>query len=64
MGTQKVKSIENAIKQICRWVKVEAVGELWTKEEGGALLEGADWVIGLFPPLLIHEVTYYRHRRY
>ncbi|KAF5350596.1 hypothetical protein D9756_008673 [Leucocoprinus leucothites] len=45
VGTKKVKCVEKALKMMCRWVKVEPVDELWTKETGGELLEGADWVI-------------------
>lgn len=49
VGIQKVKCIEKALKQMCRWVEVETVNELWTKEAGGSMLEGADWVIGSSP---------------
>ncbi|KAF9453340.1 hypothetical protein P691DRAFT_801156 [Macrolepiota fuliginosa MF-IS2] len=45
VGTQKVKCIAKALKQMCRWVEVETVNDLWTKENGGSMLEGADWVI-------------------
>lgn len=46
VGTPKVRSIERAIKQIARWVDVDARIDIWRKEQGGDLLEGADWVIG------------------
>ncbi|KAF9484079.1 ubiquitin-protein ligase molybdopterin-converting factor [Pholiota conissans] len=45
VGTSKVKCIEKALKQISKWVEVDARIEVWRKEEGGALLEDADWVI-------------------
>ncbi|KAL1948547.1 hypothetical protein VTO73DRAFT_12622 [Trametes versicolor] len=45
VGTPKVKCIERVIKQISRIVEVEPRIELWRKESGGDLLEGADWVI-------------------
>ncbi|KAJ6603231.1 hypothetical protein DFH09DRAFT_968476 [Mycena vulgaris] len=45
VGTPKVKCIERALKQIARWVEVDSRIELWRKEDGGALLEGADWVV-------------------
>lgn len=46
MGTPKVKCIEKALKEISKWVEVDARIEIWRKEEGGVLLEDADWVIG------------------
>ncbi|KAF8957510.1 ubiquitin-protein ligase molybdopterin-converting factor [Flammula alnicola] len=46
VGTPKVKSIEKALKLFSKWVEVDARIEIWRKEEGGDLLEGADWVIG------------------
>ncbi|KAJ3567934.1 hypothetical protein NP233_g6040 [Leucocoprinus birnbaumii] len=45
VGMKKVKCVEKALKKMCRWVQVEAVNDLWRKETGGDLLEGADWVI-------------------
>ncbi|KAH9931507.1 ubiquitin-protein ligase molybdopterin-converting factor [Fomitopsis serialis] len=45
VGTPKVRSIERVIKQIARWVQVDARVDIWRKEQGGDLLEGADWVI-------------------
>jgi tRNA A37 threonylcarbamoyladenosine dehydratase len=47
VGSRKVRCIEKALKQMCKWIEVEAVNEMWTNENGGAMLEGADWVIGL-----------------
>ena len=47
VGTPKVKCVERTIKDIAKWVEVDARIEIWRKEEGGAeLLEGADWVVG------------------
>lgn len=31
---------------MAKWIEVDARVEIWRKEEGGVLLEGADWVIG------------------
>ncbi|KAI8989182.1 hypothetical protein BD414DRAFT_571824 [Trametes punicea] len=45
VGTPKVKCIERALKQISRVVEVDPRIEIWRKESGGDLLEGADWVI-------------------
>ncbi|GLB39743.1 putative ubiquitin-protein ligase molybdopterin-converting factor [Lyophyllum shimeji] len=45
VGTPKVKCIERSLKQIARWVDVDSRIDIWRKEEGGELLEGADWVI-------------------
>ncbi|KAF8152998.1 hypothetical protein B0H34DRAFT_773838 [Crassisporium funariophilum] len=45
VGTPKVKCIEKTLKQIAKWVEVDSRIELWRKEDGGHLLEGADWVI-------------------
>lgn len=46
VGTPKVKCIERTLKQISRWVEIDTRVDIWRKEEGGKLLEGADWVIG------------------
>ena len=46
VGTPKVKCIERSLKQISRVVDIDPRIELWRKESGGELLEGADWVIG------------------
>lgn len=48
VGTPKVKSIEKTLRQISRWVEVDSRIEIWRKEEGGLLLQDADWVIGKF----------------
>ncbi|THV02177.1 hypothetical protein K435DRAFT_749662 [Dendrothele bispora CBS 962.96] len=45
VGTSKVKCVEKALKSISRWVQIDACVDLWQKDQGGALLEGADWVI-------------------
>jgi len=47
VGMPKVKSIERTLKQISRWVEVDARVDIWRKEDGGILLEGTDWVIGI-----------------
>ena len=52
VGTPKVRAIERAIKQIARWVDVDARIDIWRKEQGGDFLEGVDWVIGKYDPLL------------
>lgn len=46
VGTPKVKCIERTLKKISKWVTVDAKIDIWRKEDGGTLLEGADWVIG------------------
>jgi tRNA A37 threonylcarbamoyladenosine dehydratase len=48
VGTPKVKCIERTLRQISRWVEIDSRIEIWRKEEGGRLLEGADWVVGEF----------------
>ncbi|OBZ77120.1 tRNA threonylcarbamoyladenosine dehydratase [Grifola frondosa] len=45
VGTPKVKCIERTLKQISRWVEIDARVDIWRKEQGGDLLEGVDWVI-------------------
>ncbi|KAH7883011.1 hypothetical protein F5I97DRAFT_1938888 [Phlebopus sp. FC_14] len=45
VGTPKVACIERTLKQISRWVEVDGRTEVWRKEDGAKLLEGADWVI-------------------
>jgi len=45
VGTPKVKCIERTIKSIAK-CEVDARIDIWRKEDGGAHLEGADWVIG------------------
>ncbi|KIK34332.1 hypothetical protein CY34DRAFT_813002 [Suillus luteus UH-Slu-Lm8-n1] len=45
VGTPKVRCIERTLKQISTRVEVDGRIELWRKEDGGRLLEGADWVI-------------------
>jgi tRNA A37 threonylcarbamoyladenosine dehydratase len=42
-----VKCIERTLKQIARWVEVDSRIDIWRKEDGGPLLEGADWVVGV-----------------
>uniref|UniRef100_A0A5K1K789 Probable 3-oxoacyl-[acyl-carrier-protein] reductase oxidoreductase (EC) n=1 Tax=Ganoderma boninense TaxID=34458 RepID=A0A5K1K789_9APHY len=45
VGTPKVKCIERTLKQISRVIDVDPRIELWRKESGGELFDGADWVI-------------------
>ncbi|KIY71358.1 ubiquitin-protein ligase molybdopterin-converting factor [Cylindrobasidium torrendii FP15055 ss-10] len=45
VGMPKAHSMERALKQMARWVEVDARVEIWRKEEGGLLLDGVDWVI-------------------
>ncbi|KAJ7649134.1 ubiquitin-protein ligase molybdopterin-converting factor [Mycena polygramma] len=45
VGTPKVKCIERTLKQIARWVEVDSRIDIWRKEDGGHLLDGADWVV-------------------
>jgi hypothetical protein len=47
VGTPKVGCIERTLKQISTSVEVDSRIEIWRKEDGGRLLEGADWVIGM-----------------
>ena len=54
VGTPKVKCIERILKQISRWVEVDSRVEIWRKDQGGDLLEGADWVIGMFVFLTVN----------
>jgi tRNA threonylcarbamoyladenosine dehydratase len=46
VGTPKVNCIERTLKQISRWVQVDARVDIWRKDQGGKHLEDADWVIG------------------
>ena len=55
VGTPKVTCIEKTLKQIAKWVQVDSRTELWRKEDGGRLLEGADWVIGMFDAFLMRS---------
>ena len=48
VGTPKVKCLENALRKFSRWIEIDPRIELWKKEDGGALLEGMDWVVGMF----------------
>ena len=56
VGTPKVECLENALRKFSRWIEIDPRIELWKKEDGGTLLEGVDWVVGMFyrcitPPL-------------
>jgi tRNA threonylcarbamoyladenosine dehydratase len=56
VGTPKVKCVERALKQFSRWIDVDARVDLWRKEEGGELLDGYDWVVGVSTSLIfLHE---------
>ncbi len=46
VGTPKVKCIEKTLRQIAKWVEVDSRIDIWRKDGGGHLLEGADWVVG------------------
>lgn len=56
VGTPKVTCIEKTLKQISKWVQVDSRTELWRKDDGGRLLEGADWVIGMFDTFLTSKL--------
>ncbi|PFH51181.1 hypothetical protein AMATHDRAFT_143169 [Amanita thiersii Skay4041] len=45
VGTPKVLCIEKALRKMSKRVDIDSRIELWRKEDGGTLLEGADWVI-------------------
>ncbi|TDL27714.1 hypothetical protein BD410DRAFT_760842 [Rickenella mellea] len=45
VGTPKVACIARTLKAIARWVDVDTRVEVWRKEDGKALLDGADWVV-------------------
>ena len=47
VGRSKVESMKSALMKMSLKVEVDAREELWRKEDGGALLEEADWVIGM-----------------
>ena len=49
MGTPKVKCLEGALRKFSKWIEIDPRIELWKKEDGGVLLEGVDWVVGVFP---------------
>jgi tRNA A37 threonylcarbamoyladenosine dehydratase len=50
VGTPKVKCLERGIRAFARWIDVDARVEVWRKDEGGALLEDMDWVVGPCSP--------------
>lgn len=47
VGTPKVKCLEKALRKFSRWIEIDPRVELWKKEDGGSLLEGVDWVVGM-----------------
>ena len=55
VGIPKVKCIERMLKQISRVIEVDARIDIWRKESGGDLLEGADWVVGAHTRSLFSE---------
>ena len=57
VGTPKVKCLENALRRFSRWIEIDPRIELWKKEDGGALLEGVDWVIGRGPTQSLHPLS-------
>jgi tRNA A37 threonylcarbamoyladenosine dehydratase len=62
VGTPKVTCIEKTLKQISKWIQVDSRTELWRNDDGGRLLEGADWVIGMsgtFLTQLSRKVTFH-----
>lgn len=46
VGLSKVQAMKQALERISLKVEVDAREELWTKEEGGKLLDDMDFVIG------------------
>ena len=58
VGMPKVKCMEKALKQIARWVDVDARVDIWRKEQGGLLLDGVDWVIGRSSYLFFNAYTH------
>ena len=50
VGLSKVHAMKSALIRISLKVEVDVREELWTKEEGGSLLEGMDFVIGMSFP--------------
>jgi len=48
VGTPKVKCLENALRKFSKWIEIDPRIELWKKEDGGTLLKGVDWVVGMF----------------
>lgn len=45
VGTSKVSSIKKYLQKVCPWVEIVDINELWNKDGGPALLEGADYVV-------------------
>lgn len=45
VGTPKVYCIERTLKQISKWVHVDAHMEIWRRESGEHFLQDVDWVI-------------------
>ncbi|KAF8639134.1 hypothetical protein AX17_001624 [Amanita inopinata Kibby_2008] len=45
VGTPKVICIERALRRVSKRVEIDSRIEIWRKEDGGVLLEGADWVV-------------------
>ena len=53
VGSPKVLCVARTLQQISRFVKVDPRIELWRAGEGGDLLDGADWVIGMFKTYIL-----------
>ena len=57
VGTPKVQCVARALRGIAPFVQVEPRIELWRGDAVGAdLLEGADWVVGMYSQLVIYKV--------
>ena len=50
VGTSKVHAMRTALLKMSLKVEVDAREELWSMQDAATLLEGADWVIGVFSP--------------
>ena len=53
VGSPKVLCAARTLQQISRFVKVDPRIELWRAGEGNDLLDGADWVIGMFKTYIL-----------
>jgi tRNA threonylcarbamoyladenosine dehydratase len=56
VGTPKVKCLERALRDFSKWVVIDTRIEVWRKEDGGLLLEDADWVVGEFYESLVKQI--------
>ena len=62
VGTPKVRCVEKALREFSKWVEIDARIDVWKKEGGGALLEGADWVFGEFHETFTNKTFDFRTR--